>query len=381
MIDGIKMVDLISQYNNIDKLINSQIRTVLESGQYIQGEEVRTFEASLGNFLDCPYVISCGNGTDALQLALMALDLNYNDEIILPAFSYFATVEVVCLLGLKPVFVDVEPTSFNIDPYKIENLISDKTKAIIPVHLYGQCANMEPLLALAKTYNLKVIEDCAQSLGSIFKDDEGNSKYSGTIGDIGCTSFFPTKNLGCYGDGGAIFTRDKELASRLRMLANHGQKEKYVHSRIGINSRLDTIQAAILNIKLSKLNEYNLRRYQAAQLYKKFLKGIDELVLPLESDYSTHIYHQFTIQVDPGLRDNLCKYLKSKGIPTMIYYPIPLHLQEAISNKYSKSTDGLLVSEKLCSSVLSLPMHTELTLGQIETIAKEIRNFYYNKTK
>jgi dTDP-4-amino-4,6-dideoxygalactose transaminase len=369
----IEMVDLKGQYIKIKEEINSEIRQVLNDAQFIGGAQVKEFSSELARYMTAGNVITCANGTDALQIALMALNLERGDEVILPAFTYAATAEVVALLGLVPVLADVSPYSFNIEPTNLSQLITEKTKVIMPVHLYGQSAEMESLLDLAKEYGLKVVEDNAQAIGADYTFSSGKSKRCGTIGDIGCTSFFPSKNLGCYGDGGAIFTDDDELAERLRMIANHGQRLKYKHDIVGCNSRLDTIQAAILRIKLSYLDSYTAARRGASKLYRELLSDIEEVMLPVESQRSTHVYHQFTIRCQR--RDELKEFLHNKGVPSMVYYPIPIHRQRAFSDIAAIRGD-LSVAERLCEEVLSLPMHTELTADQQGYIADNIRKFY-----
>ncbi|HZY83022.1 MAG TPA: DegT/DnrJ/EryC1/StrS family aminotransferase [Cyclobacteriaceae bacterium] len=357
----IRMVDLSGQYQRIKAEIDQAIQSVLDSTEFIKGTQVKLFEASLSAFLDGAHVVSCGNGTDALQIAMMTLGLKPGDEVILPVHTYVATAEVIALLGLTPVFVDVHADTFNIDVSQVESKITPKTKAIVPVHLYGQCADMSSLMKLAAKHNLKVIEDAAQSMGA-----RCNNVHGGTIGDFGTTSFFPTKNLGCFGDGGAILTRDAGLAEKARMIANHGQKQKYRHEIIGVNSRLDTIQAAVLDVKLKYLSQYEKSRQQAAAYYDSHLKGV---VVPFRSGFSTHVFHQYTIKAER--RDELKAFLQSKGIPTIIYYPIPLHHQPAY-----KQPGSFPVAEQLSKEVLSLPMHTELTEQQLDYICKTVTSFY-----
>jgi dTDP-4-amino-4,6-dideoxygalactose transaminase len=328
--------------------------------------------------LDGAYVIPCANGTDALQIAMMALDLKPGDEVIVPSFTYVATAEVIGLLKLTPVMVDVDSNSFNITVESIKLAITLRTKAIVPVHLFGQCADMEPILALAKEYGLYVIEDTAQAIGAAYTFKGGVIKKAGTMGHIGCTSFFPSKNLGCYGDGGAIFTMDTELANKIQMISNHGQEKKYVHKYIGVNSRLDTIQAAILRIKLCHLDNYSSVRRTAAEKYDKLLKGLQDLIIPFRSNNSSHVFHQYTLKVSGGRRDTLKKYLEDAGIPAMIYYPVSLNEQEAYKS-ISRVVGKLNITRNLCNSVLSIPMHTELTDEQIEYITSSIINFFRNE--
>lgn len=370
----IPMLDLKGQYKKIKSEVDSSIQQVIDSGIFINGKEVSDFEKNLSEFLSSNYVVACANGTDALQIAMMALEFKPGDEVIVPSFTYAATAEVVGLLGLVPVLVDVDPRSFNIKVEDIEKSITPKTKAIVPVHLFGQISDMERIMEIAAKHGLYVIEDNAQALGAVYTYSDGSEKYAGTIGHIGCTSFFPTKNLGCYGDGGALFTQDKTLAEKIRMVTDHGQKVKYYHDIIGCNSRLDTIQAAVLNIKLRHLNEYSAARYKAAQKYKELLADMDEIILPLESEFSTHVYHQFTIRVSEG-RDELKQFLFNKGIASMIYYPLALNNQKAFSS-ISKIKVSLENAEKVAGEVLSLPMHTELKESDQVVICNAIREFF-----
>lgn len=371
----IQMVDLLSQHQKIQTELDSAVLKVAHSGAYINGPEVKIFSQELKTFLDVEHVIPCANGTDALQIALMSLDLKSGDEIITPAFTYIATAEVISLLGLTPVLVDVEPDYFGLDIGQVESAITSRTKAIIPVHLYGQAANMERLKSIALKYELAIIEDSAQSMGATYNFSDGRTQMLGTIGTIGCTSFFPSKNLGCMGDGGALFTNDRVLAERIKMISNHGQKIKYQHDVIGCNSRLDTIQAAILSVKLNYLEEYNSSRQRAAYFYDQGLGNLSTLQIPKRRKDSSHVYHQYTLRVLDGSRDSLAKFLNDKGIPSMIYYPFPLHFQKAFkSDKYP--IGSLPVSEKLSSQVLSLPMHSELD-EQIQVyIVETIKEFY-----
>ena len=373
----IEMVDLRGQYQHIKEEIDKSILKTIESGNFINGPEVTVLTEKLSKYLDGAYVIPCANGTDALQIAMMALDLEPGDEVIVPAFTYVATAEVIGLLNLKPVMIDVDENNFNISIDEIRKAITDKTKAIVPVHLYGQCANMEEIMRIAKEFNLYVIEDTAQAIGAEYIYSKNQIKQAGTIGDIGCTSFFPSKNLGCYGDGGAVYTTNKSLAEKIKMIANHGQVVKYVHKYIGVNSRLDTIQAAILNIKLDHLNEYINARQKAAHIYDQLLSDIKEIQIPIRTKYSTHVFHQYTIIVKENKRDDLKKHLESCDIPSMIYYPVPLNEQEAFQNIGSISGE-LTNTNKFCKSVLSLPMHTELTLQEQEFISNEIHKYFRN---
>jgi dTDP-4-amino-4,6-dideoxygalactose transaminase len=374
----IEMVDLKGQYLNIKEEIDQAILSVIRDAQYINGPEVSKFTNELSQYLDGAYVIPCANGTDALQIAMMALDLKPGDEVIVPSFTYVATAEVIGLLKLTPVMVDVDSSSFNITVESIKLAITPRTKAIVPVHLFGQCADMEPILALAKEYGLYVIEDTAQAIGASYTFNDGVIKKAGTMGHIGCTSFFPSKNLGCYGDGGAMFTMDSELANKIQMISNHGQEKKYVHKYIGVNSRLDTVQSAILRIKLSHLDNYSSARRSAAEKYDKLLEGIPDLIIPFRSNNSNHVFHQYTLKVSGGKRDALKKYLEDAGIPAMIYYPISLNEQEAYQS-IGIVVGDLSVTRNLCSSVLSIPMHTELSDVQIEYITSSIIKFFRNE--
>jgi dTDP-4-amino-4,6-dideoxygalactose transaminase len=372
--DKIKMVDLHKQYLRIKADIDRAIENVLISTAFIQGPQVNEFATALAKYVGSEHVIPCANGTDALQIAMMALDLRPGDEVILPVHTYVATAEVIALLGLKPVFAEVDENNFNIQPAGITKLITRKTKAIVPVHLYGQCANMEAILKIASDHNLFVIEDAAQALGAVYTFSNGVKKNAGTMGTIGTTSFFPTKNLGCYGDGGAIFTQDKHLGEKIKMIANHGQKEKYHHQIIGVNSRLDTLQAAILVEKLRHLPEYELSRNQVAAHYDRHLKAIF-LTTPARVSYSTHVFHQYTVKVSDMRRDHLRQYLMDKGIPTMVYYPVPLHLQNAYKND-DFPQGSFPVTENLSNTVISLPIHTEMTAEQLDFICTTINNYH-----
>jgi len=368
------MVDLHSQYMRIKSEVDKAIEDVLTSTAFIQGPQVASFAQKLGVYTGAPHVIPCANGTDALQIGMMALDLKPGDEVILPVHTYVATAEVIALLGLIPVFVDVDRDSFNIDVNQIEAKITPKTKAIVPVHLYGQCADMEPLLEIAKKHNLHIIEDTAQALGAVYTFKDGTKKSAGTMGTIGTTSFFPSKNLGCFGDGGAIFTADSALAEKIKMIANHGQKKKYHHDSIGVNSRLDTLQAAILEVKLNYLDEYARKRNEAALFYDDALASVKEVKTPYRSANSTHVFHQYTLQVETK-RDVLKTFLEGKGIPTMIYYPVPLHLQNAY-RRAGFEEGSFPVTEKLSTSVISLPIHTEMKTEELEFICNTIKEFF-----
>lgn len=370
----IKMVDLHTQYLRMKEEIDGAIQQVLDSTAFIQGPQVKQFEQALSTYLNGAQVVSCANGTDALQIAMMALDLERGDEVILPVHTYVATAEVIALLGLSPVFVDVDEHTFNIDIHAIREKITSRTKAIVPVHLYGQCADMHPLLELASQHGLYVIEDTAQALGARYTFSNGEQKRAGAMGTIGTTSFFPSKNLGCFGDGGAIITPNVALAEKIRMIANHGQKKKYHHDLVGVNSRLDTLQAAILMVKLQYLDDYERRRNEAAAIYDRELASLAEVDIPQRSSYSTHVFHQYTIKADK--RDALKAYLEKEGIPTMIYYPVPLHWQQAYRQK-DVQEGAFPVTEKLSTCVLSLPMHTELTEAEIVYVCEKIKAYYH----
>lgn len=369
------MVDLVGQYENIREEVNSAIQEVISSASFIKGPQLQEFQKSLAGYLSVGHVIGCANGTDALQIALMALGLQEGDEVILPCFTYVATAEVIALLKLQPVMVEVDPKTFNITSQAIEQAITAKTKAIVPVHLFGQCADMEPIMALARKHNLFVVEDAAQALGSVYTFSDGSRKHAGTIGDIGCTSFFPSKNLGCYGDGGALYTNNDQLALTIAKIANHGQSKKYHHEVIGVNSRLDTLQAAILNVKLQHLDRYELERNTAASYYDKELGQLSWLDIPSRQKNSSHVFHQYTILLRSDEdRDALKSHLHQNGIPSMVYYPLPLHQQEAYIN--AEIEDGSFpVCTDLCRRVLSLPIHTEMTEEELEYITSTITAF------
>ncbi len=356
---NIQMVDLKSQYQKIKPEVDAALQEVVDSCQFINGPAVQRFSKNLANYLSAKHIIPCANGTDALQIALMALGLQPGDEVITAPFTFVATAEVIALLQLKPVFVDVNPCTFTLNEYQIEAVITDRTKAIIPVHLFGQGANMHAIMRLAAKHDLAVVEDNAQAIGADYIFPDGKQQKLGTIGDIGCTSFFPSKNLGCYGDGGAIFTNDDRLAHQLRTIANHGSQTRYYHDLIGVNSRLDAMQAAVLDIKLKHLDDYNAARHKAAHFYSEKLKPVFGITVPKEASYSTHVYHQYTILLEQK-RDKVQKALQEAGIPTGVYYPVPLHLQKAYQDGHYRAGD-FPVSEDLASKVLSLPMHSELT--------------------
>jgi UDP-2-acetamido-2-deoxy-ribo-hexuluronate aminotransferase len=374
----IQMVDLGSQYERLKPAIDSAIKRVIDSTAFIKGPDVESFEQEMAAYLGIDHVVACGNGTDALQIAMMALGLKPGDEVITTNFTFIATVEVVALLGLKPVLTDPCPDSFNITPEAIEKAITPSTRAIVPVHLFGQCCNMEPIIEIARKYNLFIIEDTAQANGAEYIFSNGKRARAGTMGHIGCTSFFPSKNLGCYGDGGALMTSDPKLASYIRSIINHGMKVRYYHDHIGVNSRLDTIQAAILRVKLEHLNSFNSARNTAAEFYDKSFAEIDELTLPARVSWSTHIFHQYTLRVANGKRDALKAYLNENGIPAMIYYPVAISRQKAYSG-YNFPADGYPVTEMLSGEVLSLPMHTELDSEQLSHIASTVVNFFKNR--
>lgn len=371
----IQMVDLNAQYHKLAAEIDASVRSVLESTAFIKGPEVKRFEEELKNYLGCNHVISCANGTDALQIALMALGLNQGDEVITTNFTFIATVEVVALLGCKPVIVEPDPVTFNISPAAIEKAITARTKAIVPVHLFGQCADMESILKLAKERGLYIIEDTAQATGAEYLFTDGTRRKAGTMGTIGTTSFFPSKNLGCYGDGGAMFTNDETLASKLRSIANHGMKERYHYDDVGVNSRLDTLQAAILLVKLRHLDEFNSARKKAADYYDHKFAGCREIDVPVRSGFSSHIFHQYTIRVRNGRRNELKKHLESAKIPAMIYYPGPLHSQKAYRHLGYTEND-FPVTSGLCSEVLSLPMHPDLEQDQLDYITDNVLEFF-----
>ena len=374
MIDKkILMVDLVSQYDKIKDEINQNIINSLKEGKFINGPVVNEFSQNLANFLNVKHVIPCGNGTDALQISYMALGLKLGDEIICPSWSYISTAEAATLIGAKPVFCEVDPNTFNLTAEFIEPLISKKTKAIVVVHLYGQSCDMEGILKLAEKHNLKVIEDNAQAIGCEYTFSNGDKKHTGTMGDIGTTSFYPTKNLGAYGDGGAIFTNCAKIAKKIKMIANHGESKKYHHDIIGVNSRLDSIQAEILNIKLRHLDQFNKSRNLMAYNYNKAFKNIKQLQIPFQLYNSSHVYHQYTLKVFNGKRDNLMKYLDQYGIETRIYYPIPIHMQKGFSEY---PTNSLVITEELARSCLSLPICTEIKNSDQEYIIEKVLNFF-----
>ncbi len=367
----LQMVDLSGQYKKIQQEVDVAINGVIQSSAFINGPKVHAFQKELEAYLGVKHVIPCGNGTDALQIALMALNLEKGDEIICPDFTFVATAEVVKLLGLKAIFVDVDKDNFTIDIENIKRAITSKTKAIIPVHLFGQCANMEEILKIAQENNLHIIEDTAQAIGANYIFEDGKRKKAGTIGAIGTTSFFPSKNLGCYGDGGAIFTHDDALAEKMRKMVNHGMEDRYHYKYIGVNSRLDSVQAAILSVKLKRLESYNSARLRAADYYDNCFKENDKISIPKRSNFSTHVFHQYTLKLQDVHRDKLCEHLQNKGIPFGVYYPVPLHQQTPYKEERFSETN-FLVTNELCKIVLSLPMHTELTAEQIDFISQAI---------
>ena len=372
---NIQMVDLHSQYKRLKKEIDAAVKGVIKSTSFINGPQVNIFGDRLAAYLNIPYVVPCANGTDAIRLALNALNTQPGDEIIIPAFTYIAAAEMVASLGLIPVLVDVDADTFNINTELLEHAITRQTKAIIVVHLFGQVCDMEPVMKIAEKYKISIIEDNAQSLGADYTFSNGTVKKAGTIGHIGTTSFFPTKPLSCYGDGGAVMTSDGELAERIRMLANHGQTKKYHHKIIGCNSRLDTIQAAILNIKLNYMDEFTQARQEVAKHYDRRLSPLSEIRIPAKSFFSTHIYHQYTLRVRDERRDALQAYLKERGIPSMVYYPFAVHEQEGYK-WVARISGNINVAIRLCKEVLSLPIHTEMTDEEIQWITDNVAQFF-----
>lgn len=370
----IQMVDLISQYQKIKPAVEEAIGGILETAQFINGPEVKGFQSELEDYLGVKHVVPCANGTDALQISMMALGLQPGDEVITPSFTYIATVEVVALLGLKPVFVEVDDKTFCMDPEKLEAAITSKTKAIVPVHLYGQAVNMEEIMKISDKYGIPVIEDNAQAIGSDYHFSNGRTQKTGGIGTIGCTSFFPSKNLGCYGDGGAICTNDDDLAATMRQIANHGQSKRYYHDRVGVNSRLDSIQAAVLRIKLRELDNYIDARQKVADHYDAFFAQFENITTPVRDPRSKHVFHQYTMLLEGIDRDELHQFLASKDIPSMIYYPVPAHRQEMFKSFNSAETD-LPVTDWLTHRVLSLPIHTEMEQEQLDYICSAVAEF------
>lgn len=373
--EPILMVDLLGQYEKIKLQVDEAILKVIQASLFINGPQVKSFENKLQEYVNIAHVVSCANGTDALQITLMALGLKPGDEVIVPAFTYVATAEVIGLLGLTPVMVDVDPDTFNITAELVKPAITEKTRAIIPVHLFGQCTDMEDLLALAESCNIYIIEDTAQATGAVYTFRNGEKKQAGTMGHIGCTSFFPSKNLGCFGDGGAVFTASKKLAEQVRMIANHGQIKKYYHEVLGVNSRLDTLQAAILEVKLNYLDNYSMARNIAASYYDNNLSQIDGIKTPFRALNSNHVFNQYTIQVLNGKRDELKEFLKDHGIPSMIYYPLPLFDQGAFK-AIGRCVGSLETSSQLCKQVLSLPIHTEMDEKTQHYIVNIIQSFF-----
>lgn len=370
----IQMVDLKRQYTKIKSQVDAAIGEVLDSSAFINGGAVQQFGSELQSYLGIKHVIPCANGTDALQIAMMALGLEPGDEVITPSFTFIATAEVIALLQLKPVFVDVDPQTYCVDIAAVEKAITSKTKAIVPVHLYGHVTDMEPLMALAAKHKLYVIEDNAQAIGADYTFADGTKKKAGTIGHIGCTSFFPSKNLGCYGDGGAIFTNDDELAAKIRMVANHGQSARYYHDVVGCNSRLDSVQAAVLRIKLPLLDEYITARRAVADAYDAAFADMPQITTPYRAPYSYHVFHQYTLQLNGADRNELQKYLAEKEVPAMIYYPVPAHRQKMFEH-FGGAAFDLPVTDNLTTKVISLPIHTEMDPDQLEYIIQSVKSF------
>lgn len=367
----IQMVDLQTQYQNIKEDIDLGIQAVIDSASFIKGAAVSSFQTNLEHYTGAKHVIPVGNGTDALQIALMALGLQPGDEVITPTFTFIATAEVVALLGLTPIVVDVDWDTMDISVEAVKKAITPKTKAIVPVHLFGQCADMEELMAIAKAHNLYIVEDACQAIGSVYRFADGTEKQAGTMGEIGCTSFFPSKNLGCYGDGGAIFTNNDDLAAKMRAIANHGMVVRYYHDIVGVNSRLDSIQAAVLDVKLKHLNEYIAARQKAATYYDNAFVNHPKILVPTRSEKSSHVFHQYTLRLLDVDRDALRAALAEAGVPAMIYYPVPLHMQKAYQDARYQTGD-FPVAERLADCVLSLPMHTELDEEQLEYITMQV---------
>ena len=370
----IQMVDLKQQYAKIKKEVDTAIHEVIDSAAFINGKAVTDFAGNLAQYLGVKHVIPCANGTDALQIAMMALNLEPGDEVITPSFTYIATTEVVALLRLKPVFAEVDAKTFCIDPADLEKKITSKTKAIVPVHLYGHAAPMEEIMKIAEKHNIAIIEDNAQAIGSDYTFSNGKKKKTGTIGTIGATSFFPSKNLGCYGDGGAIFTDNDTLAGRLKMIANHGQSKRYYHDLVGCNSRLDSIQAAVLNVKLKDLDHYIEARRKAADYYDKAFAGHPKITVPYRAPYSYHVFHQYTLLLEGVDRNGLNEFLASKNIPSMIYYPVPAHKQQMFAT-FNSASQKLEITDWLTERVISLPMHTELDEEQLHYISSNLLEY------
>jgi dTDP-4-amino-4,6-dideoxygalactose transaminase len=370
----IQMVDTKTQYQKIKTQVDQAVLSVMESSAFINGKAVQDFTANLSTYLNVKHTIPCANGTDALQIAMMALDLQPGDEVITPSFTYIATTEVIALLRLKPVFVEVDPKSFCMDPADLEKAITAKTKAIVPVHLYGQSAPMQEILAIAKKHGLYVIEDNAQAIGSNYHFSDGKVAKTGTMGDIGCTSFYPSKNLGAFGDGGAIFTNNDALADKIKMIANHGQSKRYYHDVVGCNSRLDSIQAAILDIKLKELDGYNAARKAVADYYDKAFQDTDKLTTPFRASYTTHVFHQYTLLLNGVDREGLVAWLAENNIPAMIYYPVPGHRQKMF-DAFGTTGQSMPVTDWLTERVVSLPIHTEMDEEQLKYITEKVLAF------
>ena len=373
----IQMVDLKQQYAKIKTEVDTALQEVLDTAAFIQGKQVSDFAEHLARYLNVKHVITCGNGTDALQISLMALGLEPGDEVITPSFTYVATTEVVALLRLKPIFVEVDPKTFNIDPSSIEKAITSRTKAIVPVHLYGQSADMSVIMDIARRHNIPVIEDNAQAIGGDYSFPDGKSKKTGTIGTIGTTSFFPSKNLGCYGDGGAMFTNDDALAQKLRMIANHGQSKRYYHDMVGCNSRLDSVQAAVLNVKLKNLDYYIKARVRVADYYDKAFANHKKITTPFRAPYSNHVFHQYTLILNGVDRDGLNRWLAEQQIPSMIYYPVPAHRQKMFAS-FGGAAFNLKTTDWLTERVISLPIHTEMDDEQLQYITSKVLEYVNN---
>ena len=376
----IQMVDLKRQYLKIKPQVDAAMAEVLDNAAFINGAPVQQFSTALQEYLGVKHVIPCANGTDALQIAMMALDLEPGDEVITPSFTFIATAEVIALLKLKPVFVDVDPHTFCLDPELVEKAITPKTKAIVPVHLYGHAAEMEPLMEISRRYNIPVIEDNAQAIGGTYTFKDGTVMKLGAIGQIGCTSFFPSKNLGCYGDGGALFTNDDALAAKIRMVANHGQSARYYHDVVGVNSRLDTLQAVVLNIKLPLLDEYIKARRAVADAYDAGFAGIPQITTPFRAANSYHVYHQYTLQLNGVDRNAMQQYLQEQKVPAMIYYPVPAHQQKMFAS-FGGASFNLPVTDSLTSKVISLPIHTEMDADQLQHIIHSVKSFINKHSK
>ena len=374
MSEKIPMLELHAQYLKIKAEVDSALSEIIDGSAFVNGAVVRRFEEALARYLGCKHVVACGNGTDALQISFLSLGLQPGDEVITTPFTFIATAEAAALFGIRPVFVDVDYDTFNMDVSQVERAMTDRTRAILPVHLFGQCAEMEPLLEIARRRHISIIEDACQAIGAEYAFSDGKRRRAGTMGDLGCTSFFPSKNLGCFGDGGALFTNDDELAARARRIANHGASVKYHHEQLGMNSRLDSLQAAVLEVKLRHLDEYTKARQSAAARYDRLLTNCPGIVTPKRAANSTHVYHQYTMKVPAGARDRLRTHLQETGIATAIYYPVPLHLQPAFAYLGYRRGD-FPVAEKLADSVLSLPMHTELMEEQQKKICQILAEY------